>query len=995
MSATAERLDVGKLRTAMIGGRGPQFWRSLEELADTSAFRDFVHNEFPRLADRFDVAPDRRAVLKLMAAALAMGGLTACKRADHILPYVNKPADVTPGKALHYATTLTVGGYGFGAIVESHEGRPTKVEGNPDHSASLGATDAILQAACLSLYDPERSRTPLRNGQPADWDEFLAMVADVRGAMAGTRGAGFAIVTGPITSPTLGWLLDRLLAEFPDVAICHHDPLAGNEAGALASLFGAQTAALPHLDRADVIVSLDADFLGEGPGKLAAARAFASRRIVRDGARDMARLYAIESTPTITGASADHRWAVRASRIAAVAAALAARLSIGAAASSADIPDASLDIIAADLKRAGPRALVLAGDHQTADVHRLVHAINAGLGGFGSTVDYIPSPQYFAAGAIALPELVQRMEGRDVTSLLIVDANPVYTAPADLDFAGALARAARTMHAGLYADATAAACHWHVPLTHDLERWGDARAFDGVTSIVQPLVRPLYGGHTPEQILSAFLGDDQRSPLDVVRGYWRDQRKLDDVAWSAAVQRGVVPGTTAAPLTTNAPLSPPAPLPAPASGIELRLVADPYMRAGELANNAWLQELPRPLSKIVWGNAALIAPALAERLGVATGDIVAIADGPRRVEVPASVEPGMPDGAIALALGYGQSTLGQVAAGVGVDAYRLRATATPWLVPNVAVTRTGARGRVITTQHHQSMEGRDIVRVGTLAAYLADSKFAGAGKDPPPPRDETLYPPWPYPEESWGMVIDQTACIGCMACVSACQAENNIPTVGADEVANGHEMHWLRVDRYYTGDLDQPAVAFQPVPCMHCEDAPCEEVCPVNATVHTHDGLNAQVYNRCIGTRYCSQNCPYKVRRFNFLDYQPFGEGSSSPLAALMNPDVSVRSRGVMEKCTYCVQRIEHARIDSQIAGHPIADGAITPACAQACPTTAITFGNLNDPQSRVRRLTDHPLNYALLAELNTRPHTTYLARLANPAPEIAPAVPPVEQSNG
>jgi molybdopterin-containing oxidoreductase family iron-sulfur binding subunit len=922
MSATGERLDLGRLRAALVGGRGPAFWRSLDELADTAAFRAFVESEFPRLAERFAAAPDRRSVLKLLAASLAMGGLTACKKADHILPYVDKPADVVPGKALHYATTLVLGGYGFGAIVETHEGRPTKIEGNPDHPASQGATDAVMQAACLSLYDPERSRLPLKDGQPSDWSAFLADITALRAELAAGRGDGFAVMIGTITSPTQASLLDQLRAAYPQMVVCRHDPLAaiGSEQ-ALAGLFGRPTRVLPHFDKADVITSLDDDFLGDGPGKLAHARAFATRRIVRDGARDMARLYAVESTPTITGASGDHRWAVRASAVPAVAAALAARLGVGGASQSAPLPDADLDAIAADLRAASGRGLVTAGRHQPPEVHQLAHAMNTALGAFGTTVDYIPSPEYQPADALDLPALAERMAAGSVSTLLMLGVNPAYDAPGELAFAAAIHKLPRTIHLGLYVDATAKASRWHVPATHDLERWGDVRAFDGTASIVQPLVRPLYGGHAPEEILSSLLGRYNFTPLEIVRDFWRAEGRLDDAAWAAAVQKGVVAQTATPRILSDAKPASPTVTIAPPTGIEVRFVPDPWLRGGEFANNAWLQELPRPLSKIVWGNPALLAPATAVTLGVATGDVIAIGKGDARVALPVSVEPGHPEDAITLTLGFGQVDIGDVGKDVGADVYPLRQAASPWMLGDVTVTRTGDHARVITTQHHHSMEGRDIVRAGSLADYLSDPAFAA--KPEAPPADDTLYPPWPYREEAWAMVIDQSACIGCMACVSACQAENNIPTVGADEVQNGHEMHWLRIDRYYAGDMDRPDVAFQPVPCMQCEDAPCEVVCPVNATVHTHDGLNAQVYNRCVGTRYCSQNCPYKVRRFNFLEYQPYSEGSSAPLAALMNPDVSVRSRGVMEKCTYCVQRIERARIDAQIGDAPIADGPL------------------------------------------------------------------------
>jgi molybdopterin-containing oxidoreductase family iron-sulfur binding subunit len=984
MSATVDAVDIASVRAALAQGDRPRFWRSLAELADTPAFREFVRTELPRLAERLEPVADRRKVLKLLAAALAMGGLAGCQKAAAIMPYVRQPGNAVAGRALHYATALQVDGYGLGAIVESHEGRPTKVEGNPDHPGSLGATDAIMQAACLGLFDPERSRSSLRGGNATGWNAVLGELARLRAELQQNGGAGFVVLFGTNTSPTRGWLLDRLHADFPAAAFCPYDPLqTTGEEEALAEIFHQRVRTLHRLERAKVIVSLDADFLGEGPARLADARSFANGRILRDGARTMSRLHVFESTVTLTGAAADHRWPMRASQIQPVAEALAARLA--GSATAGDLP--ALAAIADDLRAAGPNALMIAGAHQPAAVHRLVHAMNAALQVRGVTVDYITSPEYRPAGAIAAAELVERMNRGAITSLLVLDGNPVHSMPADLGFARSLAKVGRIIHWGPYADATAAAAHWHIPAAHDLERWGDIRAFDGTASIVQPLIAPLYGGRTAEELLAALLGENDLSAMQIVRGFWQTQRHLDDGAWARALQTGIVADSASVPLATGQDVALPGSVApatslnsAPSGQFEVRFIPDPWLRAGAYANNAWLLELPRPLSKLVWGNAAHIAPADAERLAVVAGDVLHLDHGGRSLEIPAWIDPGQPAGVITLSMGFGQKGLGDVGEGIGVDVFPFRLQATPWIMGGVTVRSTGARVPLITTQSHQTMEGRDLVRSGTLAAYLSDPTMLH-GSQP----TETLYGAWPYVDESWGMVIDQTACIGCMACVAACQAENNIPSVGADECARGHEMHWLRIDRYYTGDVDTPEMVFQPVPCMHCEDAPCEEVCPVNATVHTHDGLNAQVYNRCVGTRYCSQNCPYKVRRFNFLEYNRFGHGPEAPLAPLMNPDVSVRSRGVMEKCTYCVQRIEHARIDAEVDDRKIRDGDVVTACQQACPTRAITFGDLNDRESSVRRLRDHPLDYTLLAELNTRPHTTYLARIKNPDPRITP----------
>jgi molybdopterin-containing oxidoreductase family iron-sulfur binding subunit len=918
-------------------------------------------------------AIDRRTLLKLVGAATAMAIPAGCTRASAIVPYVRQPEDMVAGELLHYATTLDSDGYGIGALVTSHQGRPIKVEGNPDHPASLGATDAIMQAACLSLYDPHRSAVPLHAGAPAGYDRFLADIASLRDELAAGRGRGFAVLSGPVTSPTLAGQLARLRTAFPEMRWRVHDPLAApGEWQALSALFGRPLAARHALARADLIVSLDADFLGDGPAKLAHARAFASRRIVRDGARTMSRLHVFETATSITGAAADARTPVRPGAIAGIAGALADRLAGGAP----PLPDPALERLAAELRAAGPAALVLAGPHQPAAVHRDAALVNASLGSLA--VEYIPPVAASPDDGGGLATLVGEIGEGEIDTLLILDGNPVQSASGDLDVGKALARVRRTIHRGRHVDETARLCAWHIPATVELEEWSDRRAFDGTASIVQPLILPLKDGRSAHEILAAFLGEMDEAARDWVRGHWRGEG-LSDAAWDESLRTGTIAGTRPAAIAPPAPIRPAeAPVTAaPAGGIDIRFVPDPWLRAGCHAGNAWLQELPRPLTKQVWGNAARLAPATAAAHGIATGDLVEVMRDGRAVTLPALLDPGHAPDCVTLTLGYGHR-VGAVAAGVGADVAPLR-KAGEWFAGGAALRKVEGETRIIRAQEHETAEGRDLVRSATLAAWLAGKGPAAATPEPA----ASLYPPWPYRDEAWGMVIDQTACIGCMACVSACQAENNTPSVGADEYALGHGMHWLRVDRYYSGGED-PAVAFQPVPCMHCEDAPCEVVCPVNATVHTHDGLNAQVYNRCIGTRYCSQNCPYKVRRFNFLEYNDFS--ADAPLAPLMNPDVTVRSRGVMEKCTYCVQRINRARIAADIAGGGIADGAVTPACAGACPTRAIVFGDLNDKGSAVRRLRDHPLNYALLAELNTRPRTTYLARITNPDSDGAEA---------
>lgn len=955
-------------------------WRSLEERAMRGDLRALVEAEFPAIAARLPTEIDRRSLLKLAGASLSMAGLAACSPAQEIVPYVRQPEIVVPGKPLHYATTLSSGGYGIGAVVESHEGRPTKVEGNPDHPASLGATDAVMQAAVLELFDPERSRSPLKDGEPASYEDFLRDIAALADHLAQTSGKGAAILIETSTSPTLKAQLEDLRRKYPQTRVYRHDPLetpAGEDAAR--QVFGRPLVPVYHLDNVDVIVSLDADFLAEGPGRLAYAGQFAQRRKVRTPDDTMSRLYVLQSTPTITGAAADHRQAVKPSEVEAVAVALAKAAGLDLPSErgtpATEIDPSWIAAAAADLRAAGQKAIVIAGDHQTAYVHILTMAINQRLGAIGSTVTLIGPPDAMPVDG-DLVALCRDIDAGAIATLVVLGANPIETAPTDIPVVEALGSLELLVHCGLYCDGTAQMAGWHIPAAHDLESWSDLRAFDGTASVMQPLILPLFGGKTFHEILAVLNGDFSVDLLSLVRATWLPS--LGEDGWRKALRDGTIPNTATSPVAIQAAPDLSAVKPSQAaSGLELRFVADPFLRDGRHANCAVLQELPRPLTKLVWGNAALLSPATAERLKVETEQVITITKDHNSLDTPVWVMPGHPDEMVTLSLGYGRRAAGSVAAlAKGYDAFALRTADAPWFIGGVALTVRDVRDPLITTQHHHAMEGSAIVRHAFLDEFRPTPDFVRKGVPPAP--TESLYPDWPADDEAWGMSIDLTACIGCMACVAACQTENNIPTVGPDQCALGREMHWLRVDRYYAGAPEAPETLFQPVPCMHCEKAPCEVVCPVNATTHTHDGLNAQVYNRCIGTRYCSQNCPYKVRRFNFLEFQDFDKQTAGPQQAARNPNVSVRSRGVMEKCTYCVQRISAKRIEAQIANRPIEDGAVVTACQQACPTQAISFGDIKRKDSQVAKDKSAPHSYALLEELNTRPRTTYLGRIRN-----------------
>lgn len=966
-------LDLSPVTTTNMA-----FWRGLDELPGMPSQ--------PVTASPADAIPlpPRRDFMKVMAASLALAGTSGCTREplEKIVPLRDGVDETTTGKPVYYASALARDGYGTGVLVETNMGRPTKIEGNPLHPASLGATDIFAQAAVLELWDPDRSHATLRARAPATWERFLG---ELRARMVDSRdGRGVAVLTETITSPTLHAQLQAMRMRYPQARWHQYQPLNRDAVyDGSRRAFGVALEPRYRFDKARVVVAFDADFVGSMPGHLRYARDFMAGRRV-GGSMPMNRLHAAEASPSLTGAAADHKRAARSADIAALVRAMRGRIAGGRPDRA---PDPWLDAAVDDLLQHRGAAIVVAGDRQPAAVHADVHAINDALGNHGTTVE-LAAPVAFDATSQtqSLLDLVAAMRAGEVGTLLILGGNPVYDSLADADFGQALPRVAWSAHLSLYDDETSFRCTWHVAAAHALETWGDIRAFDGTATIQQPCIAPLYGGHSAHEILSAMADGLPLGAYDAVRAHWRRARPQGfEEFWREALWRGtigdatplparsldVVPGIAAAdPGSAAARVAPP-------PGIELVFAPDATLGDGRHANNAWLQELPKPLTTLTWDNAATMAPALADRLGLVDGDVVALALGSRSVELPVLVLPDHADASITVHLGHGRSRAGSVGNGVGAAVNPLRTSGAPWIAHDVVVTRTARRLALARTQTHNRMEGRDLVRLLTReeAARCDGTPCAPAhGADPP----ASLYPERRYDGYKWGMSIDLNACIGCNACTIACQAENNIPVVGKAEVLRGREMHWIRVDRYYAGSRDRPRTLFQPVPCMQCEHAPCEVVCPTAASVHDAEGLNAQVYNRCVGTRFCSNNCPYKVRRFNFLSYTR----ATPALDAQRNPEVTVRMRGVMEKCTYCTQRITAARIGADRENRRIADGEVITACQAVCPTQAISFGDLNDPASEVARRKASPLDYALLAELNTRPRTTYLPRIVAAAPE-------------
>jgi Fe-S-cluster-containing dehydrogenase component/anaerobic selenocysteine-containing dehydrogenase len=989
-SPSTDAVDLEAVRARLESVGAPVTWRSLEELTRTPAEHAGLQREVVATPDGYS----RRSFLQLMGASVALAGLAGCTRQplESVVPYVKQPEEIVPGRPLFFATALTFSGFATGVLVESHMGRPTKIEGNPEHPASLGATDRFGQAAILEMYDPDRSTAVMQLGEISTWSGAADALRVALGEQQTNQGEGIRLLTRTVCSPTLASQIDTFQKQFPSARWVQYEGDARDAVRAGTSMaFGSSLEVRSDLSRADVVLALESDFLTSGVGTLRATHDFMERRRVSEEQTNMNRLYVVESCPTGTGAVADHRLALRPDDIGRFVAALAADLGVP----GVERPQLSgdsraqrwLEAVSADLQRVSGRGLVIAGDTLPAEAHVLVHAINEVLGNAGRTVLYTdPVEARPAAQHDELAELVADMNDGRVDLLICIDCNPVYSAPGDLRFADAMARVKLRFHVGLHADETAELCHWHVPMNHALESWSDARAHDGTEGVQQPLIEPLYDGKSPHDILAVLLGQPDDTGLDLIRRRWRERYPVDfEQRWRRVLHDGLAEGTALAPrnagvragAATDAAAALAAREPS-GEGLDVAIRLDPNVHDGRFANNGWLQELPRPLSKITWDNAALVSPGTAASLGVRSGDVVALEGRLGRVELPVWVLPGHADGCLTVHLGYGRRRAGRVGNGVGVDVASLRTAASPWSA-RVPVRPTGGRHELVSTQEHQDMAHRNVVRTGTIEEYVHHPEFAKEQGEAPA-RDTTLYPPMLTSNYQWGMTIDLGTCTGCNACVVACNAENNIPVVGKEQVRAGREMQWIRIDRYFEGDPAAPELLHQPVPCMQCENAPCEVVCPVGATSHSPEGLNDMVYNRCVGTRYCSNNCPYKVRRFNFY---MFADLETPSLKLMRNPDVTVRTRGVMEKCTYCVQRINHARIESRNEGRDIRDGEIVTACQQVCPAQAIVFGNVADPHSQVSRHKADGRNYGLLEDVNTRPRTTYLARLRNPNPEL------------
>lgn len=974
-----QRFDPSRIGELTNGG-SKRFWSSLEELIDEDGFRDWLSAEFPTASSMFD-DPGRRQFLKLMGASLLLAGLAGCgdRKSDYAVPYVNQPEDIIPGVPRYYATALPFDGFAQPVVATTNAGRPTKLDGNPEHPVTRGASDVFMQSAIFELYDPERSKVPLHSGVPSTWNEFMGALADMRARWRERNGEGVRILFGPSTSPTLKRQLDELSRQFPKMRCSQSEPVAlARQNEAMVVAFGRPVVPHYRLDQCNVIVSLDHDLLGPGPYQVAHANAWAQRRGETVPGSGRSRLHVAESVPSLTGTVSSTRLPCDRTRLTALAQAIGAEFKVpGFAPPQLSQHEQSWVARAIDELRAhGGHSLLAIGTHLDPQLQALAPTVNATLKNAASTVWY-GEPIHISGSKDSEPlaALAAEMAAGAVDTLIVIDSNPAYASPGALKFADKIAHVQNRIHVGLHADETAQLCQWHLPLSHALESWSDGRAVDGSVTLGQPVIAPLYPSRNAHQFVDLLLGVGDPTADAAVRATWQSIFGADfDQRWQRSLHDGFVTGsaTQSLALAAKAP-NPPQPEADGGDTWEVVFEPDPCVWDGRFANVAWLQELPKPLTKITWDNVIGVSPAIASEYQLSNGDLAEVAADGRKVRGPIWIVPGQAPRTIALSFGYGRRAGGDIATGKGYDAFSLRPREVSWLA-RASLVRIAGRHPVATTQAHHRIDGFDLVREVTAASP----------RTPPPKDQSTFYPDWneqPPPENiadhAWGMVIDLDLCIGCNACVSACNVENNVLVVGQDQVARGREMLWLRVDRYYTGAPENPRGYFQPVPCMHCEKAPCEMGCPVHATVHSPEGVNQMVYNRCIGTRTCSSYCPYKVRRFNWYDYRHFAEAEQ----AVKNPDVTVRSRGVMEKCTYCTQRIQAAHVQADKENRSLRRDEVVTACQQACPTRAIVFGDLKDEGSTVVERRRSGRHYVLLEELGTRPRTTYLARW-NDSPE-------------
>ena len=1002
------------------------YWKSLNQLAQNKEYKKFEEREFPENATELTDQVSRRSFLRVMGASIALAGFASCRKpVQKILPYSRQPEDMIIGEPLFYATGMPFQDTLTGLLITNNEGRPTKIEGNQDHPASLGRTSIYNQASVLGMYDPDRSRSPVFNGQNVSKEDFITFAAE----HFEDQNRRILFIDEATSSPTYHRLKQQILDQYPNAEWVTFEPFSeNNRIEGTQIAFGQRLRTVNHYDRADLVIALDDDFMSPYGhiNSVENSLKLTEKRKVDSVDDPMSRIYAVENSFTNTGSYADHRLRLKASEIAPFTYALAARLSeeISGLEAFNNVTNSFsthewAEKLAEELLANRGNSIVSVGSEHSPELHAAVSAINLALENVGATVTHHTLPYRENRNEHqAFIDAINELQAGVFDTVVLVGTNVAYTAPSDLNLEDAMGNADTKIHLSDYVDETSRLCDWHVNRAHYLEYWGDGLAYSGERSIIQPQIQPLFDGVSEIELLGILLSGEEASGYDLVQETWQEFITTDfDRQWEQILHDGILPETgfesVSVALAGNFASNIEPALSAEAvSGIEIAIKPDARVFDGRFSNNSWLQELPEPMTKITWDNVAQMSPATAEQLGIPpersfrNNDVptVRIAAGNETIEIAAWIVPGHADNSITLTTGYGRSGLGRVADGVGVDTYPLRTSESMFYQP-ANVEATGASYEIACVQDHHSLEGRDMIRTATLQEYRENPDFASFenthGFEVPGMKEALAkgdergpislfneqYGPDHQPQ--WGMTIDLNSCFGCGVCTIACQAENNIPVIGKREVGRRRIMHWIRTDRYYEGDSENPKAYHQPVPCMHCELAPCEQVCPVSATTHSEDGINQMTYNRCIGTRYCSNNCPFKVRRFNFFNYtkEYLTTGDDPEIIQMaMNPEVTIRFRGVMEKCTYCVQRVNREKIKSKIAtgSRKPADGTVKTACQQACPSNAISFGDLTDANSEVSKKKRNNRNYVMLEEMNVRPRTSYLAKLTNKNPELA-----------
>jgi len=990
------------------------YWKSLKDISTSDDYDRYLkqseHHE--------DNGLSRRNFLSLVAASVALAGLEGCKKpVQKIIPYVEAEIATVPGIPKHYASTMPFKNNALGIIIENHDERPVRVNGNEKHPSSMGKSNSFSQATTLNMYDPDRSRGVRFNGKKVDWSEYVKYGQSINNK----KGEGLAVLSQESSSPTMQFMHKEFKKIYPDADWIVYEPINNeNLYKGIEKAFGKKLQPFNRLENAQTILSIGSDFLGVEDNSIYHTRKFALNRDLKDEKSTMNRFYAVESFMTPTGSSADHRLNVPSHEFGIVLKELAGELKkLGLNINAKSMKTSNhlwIKTVAEDLMKDKGQSIIIGGSDLSPELHCLIAGINSQL---EAPIDYYPLDRSHVTSMKDFKALCEKMRKGLVDNLIILGGNPVYDAPADYNFEECLSNVKSSVHLSDFYDETSKHCQWNIAQAHFFESWGDAMTYDGYASVIQPQIRPLFDSRSALQVLTPVIFKEDRSSYDTIKKVWKDsivkesnfERNWEKVLHDGVYSKSLIKSkkVRSAKKVSTAVLSKDQIL--ETDKFEVIFTPSSSVYDGRYANNGWLQEIPKPITSLTWDNVAFISMKVAKKLNIKNGQMIQVSLGNASIKVPAWIVPGQNKKTITLELGYGREFSGRIGSGVGFNVYPLRTSTNMGCAMNASIKVLNETYPIASTQDHYGFEEDklaapgfsnlsgdevqsripDLVKQSTLEEYKKHPEFVQDIVESHKPdkkrswADHSMYniePEYDYSKgNQWGMSIDLTSCTSCNACSIACQSENNIPVVGKQQVMNGREMHWIRIDNYFSGDPDNPEVSTQSVACVHCELAPCEQVCPVGATTHSTDGTNQMTYNRCLGTRYCANNCPYKVRKFNFYNYT---RDLPEVVQMAMNPDVSMRFRGVMEKCTYCYQRVSEARIKAENEHRELVDGDIKVACAQSCPADAIKFGDINDPNSEVSKAKRRNRDYALLGQLGTSPRTTYLAKIRNQNPKLS-----------